>query len=77
MSSEYYNVFKKSNPDLYLKDLSKEYKKLAGRNMPAEIILIGGAPSLYYTQNSCVIPEPRLFFRLRLFPLVFFPQSAR
>ena len=43
MSSEYYNVFKKSNLDLYLKDLSKEYKKLAGRNMPAEIILIGGA----------------------------------
>lgn len=43
MSSEETNVFKKSNLDLYLKELAKEYKKLAGRNVSAEIILIGGA----------------------------------
>ena len=36
-------VFKKDNLDLYLKELAKEYKKLVGKNMPAEIILIGGA----------------------------------
>lgn len=43
MSTENTNVFKKDNLDLYLKELAKEYKKLAGKNMPAEIILIGGA----------------------------------
>jgi len=43
MSTENSNVFKKDNLDLYLKELAKEYKKLAGRDMPAEIILIGGA----------------------------------
>ena len=43
MSTENANVFKKDNLDLYLKELAKEYKKLVGRNMPAEIILIGGA----------------------------------
>ena len=36
-------MFKKDNLDLYLKELAKEYKKLVGKNMPAEIILIGGA----------------------------------
>ena len=43
MSTKNTNVFKKDNLDLYLKELAKEYKKLVGRNMPAEIILIGGA----------------------------------
>ena len=43
MSTKNTNVFKKDNLDLYLKELAKEYKKLGGRNMPAEIILIGGA----------------------------------
>lgn len=43
MSTESPNVFKKDNLDTYLKELAKEYKKLAGKNMPAEIILIGGA----------------------------------
>lgn len=43
MSIENTNVFKKDNLDLYLKELAKEYKKLVGRNMPAEIILIDGA----------------------------------
>ena len=43
MSTENSNVFRKSNLDLYLKELSKEYKKLAGKKTPADIVLIGGA----------------------------------
>ena len=35
--------FTKKNIDLYFLELSKEYKKLGGRNMPVEIVLIGGA----------------------------------
>ena len=33
----------KENLDTYLKELAKEYRKRNGKNMPAEIILIGGA----------------------------------
>ena len=36
-------VLKKDNLNYYLNELSKEYKKLVGRKMPAELILIGGA----------------------------------
>ncbi len=43
MSTENTEVFTKENLDLYLRELSKEYKKLGGRNTPVEIILIGGA----------------------------------
>ncbi len=43
MSTENSTVFKKDNLDFYLKELAKEYKKLVGKKMPAEIILIGGA----------------------------------
>ncbi|MBQ7161244.1 MAG: hypothetical protein IJR90_06015 [Clostridia bacterium] len=43
MSTDNSNVFNKNNLDLYLKELAKEYKKLVGKGMPAEIILIGGA----------------------------------
>ncbi len=43
MSTETSNVFTKDNIDLYLKELSKEYKRLGGRNVPVELILIGGA----------------------------------
>ena len=39
--SEFY--FTKENLDLYLKELAKEYRKLVGKSMPAELILIGGA----------------------------------
>lgn len=39
-------AFTKENLDFYLLNLSKEYKKLGGRKMPAEIILIGGASIL-------------------------------
>lgn len=43
MSSDNNNVFSKDNLNMYLNELSKAYKKLGGKNMPAEIILIGGA----------------------------------
>ena len=42
--------FTKSNIDLYFKELSKEYKKLGGRNTPVEIVLIGGAAII---ENYC------------------------
>lgn len=43
MSTENSKVFTKENLNLYLNELSKEYKKLGGRKVPVEIILIGGA----------------------------------
>lgn len=46
MSSEAHNYFTKDNLDAYLKELAKEYRKRNGKNMPAEIILIGGAAIL-------------------------------
>lgn len=39
-------LFTSENLDTYLKALAKEYKKLSGKGMPAEIILIGGAAIL-------------------------------
>lgn len=38
--------FTKENLDSYLKELSKEFRKMNGSKMPAEIILIGGASVL-------------------------------
>ena len=46
MSSERQFEFTKDNIDLYLKELSKEYRKQVGKAMPAELILIGGAAVL-------------------------------
>lgn len=43
MSSENSEVFTKDNLDRYLNELSKEYKKLGGRKVPIDIVLIGGA----------------------------------
>ena len=43
MSTDNSEVFTKENLDLYFKELSKEYKRLGGRKVPVEIILIGGA----------------------------------
>ena len=40
------NSFNKENLDTYLKELGKEYRKLNGKSMPAEVILIGGAAIL-------------------------------
>ena len=46
MSSEKQIEFTKENIDLYLKEVAREYRKQAGRKMPAELILIGGASVL-------------------------------
>ena len=46
MSSDDRIVFTKGNIDTYLKALAKEYRKLGGRKLPAEIVLIGGASVL-------------------------------
>ena len=43
MLTENEKVLKKDNLNYYLNELSNEYKKLVGRKMPAELILIGGA----------------------------------
>lgn len=40
------NGFTKRNLDDYLRELAKEYRKLNGKTIPAEIILIGGAAIL-------------------------------
>lgn len=37
------SAFTEENLDEYLKEVAKEYKKMGGKTMPAEIILIGGA----------------------------------
>ncbi len=39
-------AFTNSNIDDYLKALAKEYRKLSGKKMPAEIIIVGGASTL-------------------------------
>ena len=36
----------KDNLDEFLKEVAKEYRKLAGKSMPAEIVLVGGAAVL-------------------------------
>ena len=46
MSSEKRFEFTKDNIDLYLKEVAKEYRKQAGKKMPAELVLIGGASVL-------------------------------
>ena len=38
--------FNKENLNFYLNELAKEFRKLNGKSMPAEIILIGGASVL-------------------------------
>ena len=46
MLSENQIEFTKENIDAYLKEVAKEYRKEMGKNMPAELILIGGAAVL-------------------------------
>lgn len=41
-----YNNFTKENLDTYLKELAKAFKKLNGKSMPAELVLVGGAAIL-------------------------------
>ena len=40
------NTFTKNNIDFYLRELAKEYRRLNGKKMKAEIILVGGAAVL-------------------------------
>lgn len=40
------NSFTKENLDTYLKELAKESRRLNGKSMPAEIVLVGGAAIL-------------------------------
>ena len=40
------SVFTSDNLDEYLKEVAKEYRKMGGKFVPAEIILIGGAAVL-------------------------------
>ena len=44
MSTEY--QFTKENLDTCFRALAKEYRRLIGKNMPAELTLIGGASVL-------------------------------
>ena len=46
MSSERRPEFSKENIEIYLKEVAKEYRKQIGKEMPAELILIGGASVL-------------------------------
>ena len=46
MPSEKGFEFTKESIDSYLKNVAKEYRKLVGKSMPAEFILIGGASVL-------------------------------
>lgn len=46
MLSDDVKAFTKDNLDTYLKELSREFRKLNGTWMPAEIILVGGASIL-------------------------------
>jgi hypothetical protein len=39
-------LFTKENLDVYLKELGKEFRKLNGKKVPAEIVLVGGAAIL-------------------------------
>ena len=43
MSLKEKEYFTKDNLETYLKELAKEYRKLSGKKMPAEIVLVGGA----------------------------------
>ena len=40
------NSFTKENLDNYLKELAKEFRRINGKSMPAEIVLVGGAAIL-------------------------------
>ena len=46
MSPENQLEFTKTDIDVYLKEVAKEYRKQVGKNVPAELILVGGASVL-------------------------------
>lgn len=41
-----FNSFTKENLDTYLRELAKEFRRLNGKKVPAEIVLVGGAAIL-------------------------------
>ncbi len=41
-----FDIFTKENLDIYLKELAKEFRKRNGKQMPVEIVLVGGAAIL-------------------------------
>lgn len=42
----YNNFFTQENIEIYLKELAKEYKKISGKSIPAELVIVGGASAL-------------------------------
>jgi hypothetical protein len=42
----YNNFFTQENIDIYLKELAKEYKKISGKTISAELVIVGGASAL-------------------------------
>lgn len=46
MSYSDQTTFTKENIDTYFRELAKEYRRLGGRKLPAELVLIGGASVL-------------------------------
>ena len=46
MSLKEKEFFTKQNLEIYLKELAKEYRKLSGKKIPADIVLVGGASIL-------------------------------
>ena len=46
MSSDRIFEFTKENLNQYLKAVAREYRKLVGKGMPAEMVIIGGASVL-------------------------------
>ncbi len=46
MSPDHIVEFTRDNIDLYLKAVAKEYRKISGKDVPAELILVGGASVL-------------------------------
>lgn len=53
--------FTKENLDSYLKELAKEFRKINGNKMPAEIILIGGASVLIKFSTLNIIRHFQMF----------------
>jgi hypothetical protein len=56
MSSD--TPFTRKNLDFYLKELAREFRERGGKNMPAELILVGGASVL-------VVAEPLKLYIFR------------
>ena len=60
MSADRMIEFTRDNLDIYLKAAAKEYRKLAGKEVPAELILVGGA-SVLINYGFRDIPELQIY----------------